>query len=281
MGELELRARGAHRGIVTDRGRSRRKLALVVSDPGPGGPSGEPGLFGTLVLCVRMPPAPLSRASLPDQVFARLREAILSGVYSAGERLPPQRALAAELNVNMATVREALGRLQQLRLVQTRHGDGTRVLDWRRSGALEALVLGGAGEPSVVGDLFEARRLLLVEAARLAAARRTPEQARELRELAAALERARDDPHTALLADWEFMAALVEAAGNVVFQLILNSVRALYLPHADAFSGLVAEVERLVPLYGRVADAVAREQAERAAEAIAALADAQAAEMLA
>ena len=95
-----------------------------------------------------IPNAPLSRTSVPDQVFALLREAILSGRYRPGERLPPQRALAAELAVNMASIREALKRLQQLRLVEVRHGDATRVLDWRRSGGLEALVLADGVDPS-------------------------------------------------------------------------------------------------------------------------------------
>src|SRR5712691_608901 len=120
-----------------------------------------------------IPNAPLSRTSVPDQVFALLREAILSGRYRPGERLPPQRALAAEFGVNMASVREALKRLEQLRLVDVRHGDATRVLDWRHSGGLEALVRGGRMDGELVRDLFEARRLLLVEAARLAADRRT------------------------------------------------------------------------------------------------------------
>src|SRR5438067_3426093 len=90
-----------------------------------------------------IPNAPLSRTSVPDQVFAQLREAILLGRYRPGERLPPQRALAAELEVNMASVREALKRLEQLRLVEVRHGDATRVLDWRRSGGREARAPGG------------------------------------------------------------------------------------------------------------------------------------------
>src|SRR2546430_1839403 len=122
--------------------------------------------------------SPVLRLSVPDQVFEQLREAILSGAYGPGERLPPQRALAAEMEVNMASVREALKRLEQLRLGGVRHGDATRVLDWRRSGGLEALLLGGAMEEPFVRDLFEARRLLLVEAARLAAHRRSGEQAR-------------------------------------------------------------------------------------------------------
>src|SRR2546425_9785019 len=152
-----------------------------------------------------IPNAPLSRTSVPDQVFALLREAILSGRYRPGERLPPQRALAAELQVNMASVREALGRLEQLRLVEVRHGDATRVLDWRRSGGLEALVLRGGIDEPFARDLFEARPPLLVEAARLAAARRSDEQARSLRELADAFAAAGDDG-ARLAADWAFMA---------------------------------------------------------------------------
>jgi GntR family transcriptional regulator, transcriptional repressor for pyruvate dehydrogenase complex len=225
------------------------------------------------------PQPPIPRVSVPDHVFARLREAILAGHYRPGERLPPQRALAADLGVNMASVREALGRLEQLRLVEIRHGDATRVLDWRRSGGLEALVLGGGVDGSVVRDLFEARRLLLVEAARLAAARRSQEQAASLLELADAIAHAGEDG-AALLADWAFMAALVEASGNLVFQLIMNSVRELYLPHADAFAALVANRAELAPLYARAAEAVGAGDREDAAAAIDALAAAQGAGML-
>src|SRR5947209_17121784 len=193
-------------------------------------------------------PGPVVRASVPDLVFAELREAILSGRYRPGERLPTQRTLAAELQVNMSSIREALGRLEQLRLVETRHGDATRVLDWRRSGGLEALALLGSGDAGVVEALFEARRLLLREAARLAAVRRSPQQARALRELAAAVRSVPDDS-SALRADWEFFSEIVEAAGNLVFQLIMNSVRELYMPRAEAFAHIVADRGALGPLY--------------------------------
>jgi DNA-binding FadR family transcriptional regulator len=218
---------------------------------------------------------PIPRSSVPDYVFDRLREAILTGGYRPGERLPSQRALAADLDVNMSTVREALGRLEQLRLVEVRHGEATRVLDWRRSGGLEALVLPSGTDETVIRDVFEARRLLLVEAARLAAARRSEEQAGDLRELAEAVARAADDD-AALLADWAFMAALVEAAGNLVFQLIMNSVRELYLPHAGKFVALVSHRDQLAPLYARAAAAVSAGDGVDAAAAIAELAVAQA-----
>lgn len=217
---------------------------------------------------------PLVRSSVPDLVFAELREAILSGRFRPGERLPTQRTLAAELGVNMASIREALGRLEQLRLVEVRHGDATRVLDWKSSGGLEALAVLGSLEPQIVKDLFEARRLLLVETARLAAARRTDEQGERLRELAQAIGAAADD-RAALEADWAFMATVVEAAANVVFQLIMNSVRELYLPNATSFLPVVAARKRLAPLYLDAAEAVIDRDADRSAGSIDALARAQ------
>ncbi len=218
--------------------------------------------------------SPIPRVSVPDHVFARLSEAILAGHYRPGERLPPQRALAADLQVNMASIREALGRLEQMRLIDIRHGDGARVLDWRRSGGLEALVLHDAAGASVLGDVFEARRLLLVEAARLAAERRSESQAESLVELAGAVARAEDDG-SALLADWEFMAALVEAAGNLVFQLVMNTVRELYLPHAQVFAPLVTHREKLAASYERAAVAVRDHDGQGAAAAIEELVAAQ------
>jgi GntR family transcriptional regulator, transcriptional repressor for pyruvate dehydrogenase complex len=220
----------------------------------------------------------VAHRSLPDDVFDQLREAIMSGRYRPGDRLPSQRALAADLGVNMASIREALGRLEQLRLLEVRHGSATRVLDWRRSGGLESLALEHrAGEP-LLGDLFEARRLLLIESARLAATRRSEEQAVGLLELAQAAASAADS-QTALLADWAFMAALVEAAHNLVFQLIMNSVRELYLPRVEAFAGLVSDPHELAPLYIEAARAVEAGDAEAGAAAVGRLASSQAAAM--
>jgi GntR family transcriptional regulator, transcriptional repressor for pyruvate dehydrogenase complex len=220
------------------------------------------------------PSSPLSRESVPDQVFGRLCEAILGGGYAPGERLPTQRALAADLKVNVATVREAVKRLEQLRLVEVRHGDAMRVRDWRRSGGLDALALLRSVDRDVVRSLFEARRLLLSEATRLAAERADAAQAEKIAELARAIAVAADD-HAALLADWHFMAAIVEAAGNLVFQLIVNSVRELYLPRIGAFGGIVAHRDAWAPTYLRAAEAIGAGDGEEAAAAVAELALAQ------
>ena len=208
----------------------------------------------------------VQRSSLPDQVFRELVGAVLDGRYEPGERLPAQRALAADLGVNMASLREGIKRLEQLRLLDVKHGDAMRVRDWRVHGGLDVLAYAAATDPHLIGALFEARRLLLTEAARLAADRRTDEQAQLLQEIAAALAAAETDQQAQLI-DLAFFAALIDAAGNLVFTLILNSIRELYLENLDHFAPIVANREALAPLYAEAAAAIAAEDGDAAAEA--------------
>ena len=74
--------------------------------------------------------------------------------FAPGERLPTQRARAAELGVNMASVREGVKRLDQLGLVEVRHGDAMRVRDWRAHGGLDVLVYAATADPEAIGDEF-------------------------------------------------------------------------------------------------------------------------------
>src|SRR3954454_7811374 len=119
-----------HRGMVivalfASEGDGTKGTVGSGSDGIGGTPRSE--LFRTLEQCLEMPGA-LPRTSLPDQAFHRLVSDVLAGRYAPGERLPTQRALAAELGVNMASVREGVKRLEQLGLVEVRHGDAMRVL---------------------------------------------------------------------------------------------------------------------------------------------------------
>ncbi len=206
--------------------------------------------------------APSARTPVAGRVFSQLVEDVLSGRYEPGEKLPTQRALAAELDVNMAPVREAVKRLEQLGLVEVRHGDAMRVTDWRASGSLDVIahVLFAAGglDRGTLAHLMEARRLMLAESARLAAERRDDAQARRLEALAARIAEA-PDAATAQALDFAFFAELVDAARNVVLVLVMNSIRQIYFERAELFAAVVGGGHR-APLYARAARAVARGQ---------------------
>jgi GntR family transcriptional regulator, transcriptional repressor for pyruvate dehydrogenase complex len=216
--------------------------------------------------------------AVAERLFTQLSTEILSGRYQPGEKLPTQRTLAADLGVTMTALREALKRLEQLGLVEVRHGDAMRVADWRARGGLDVIahVLFAAGglDRGMLADVMEARRLMLVESARLAAQRRDPEQAERVEELAARLADA-PDPATAQALDWAFFHELVEAARNVVLLLVMNTIRDIYLQRGELFQAVVADGEELAPLYARAARAVARGESGAAGDAVEQLARVQ------
>ncbi|WP_219905531.1 winged helix-turn-helix domain-containing protein [Actinopolyspora mortivallis] len=65
----------------------------------------------------------------------KLRQAIIDGVYSPGQKLPSGQELAAELGVAVGTVRSALDLLREDGVVETHHGRGSFVLDRPESSA--------------------------------------------------------------------------------------------------------------------------------------------------
>ena len=71
----------------------------------------------------------VQRGSMADQVVKNIREAITSGQWSIGDRLPNEQELAKQLGVGRSSVREGIRILAGYGLVETRQGEGTFVVD--------------------------------------------------------------------------------------------------------------------------------------------------------
>jgi GntR family transcriptional regulator, transcriptional repressor for pyruvate dehydrogenase complex len=133
----------------------------------------------------------------------------------------------------------------------------------------------------VLGDLLEARSLMLREMAGLAAERRTASRARAIAALAERFAhqeagkggRAADLRAAAEL-DFAFFTEVAEAAGNVVFLLVLNGIRGVYFEHLDELP-VAADVAGLAPGYAALAGAIVAGDADAARDTAFALAEAQ------
>lgn len=165
---------------------------------------------------------------MSDAVFTALSEEILTGRFAPGYALPGERDLAASFNVNRHAVREALKRLQQVGLVAISQGGPTKVLDWRTSAGLDALVpLAYAGRippAKIIDDVREMRVALGVDAARLCALRANAEQ---VEAVVAAAEAYPDAPSSAIelsARDLIFWTAVIDGTNNLAYRLGLNTL---------------------------------------------------------
>ncbi|GGU99549.1 FadR/GntR family transcriptional regulator [Streptomyces spectabilis] len=154
----------------------------------------------------------LRPSPLVEQATERLRDQITGGGWPVGAKLPGETTLAKELGVGRSTVREALRALAGAGLVQARQGAGVFVTatepveDW--PARLRA---------AAIGDVYEVRALVEVQAARLAAVRRTPEDIAAMRGALAARRRAAGGGDAAFVdADIALHATVVAAAHNPV-----------------------------------------------------------------
>lgn len=190
-----------------------------------------------------MPLQPVTRRSVPDEVFEQVLAEVVDGGIEAGEALPSERRLAEVLGVSRPAVREALQRMAQTRLLDVRHGGATTVRDFRRYGGLDLLprllVRGGAVDASIARSILEARLVVGPGVAALAAERGGPALEALLAESVDALA-ATDDgvaQQQHALAFWDHV---VDAADSMVFRLMFNSLRAAYEPALEALAPLMA-----------------------------------------
>jgi DNA-binding GntR family transcriptional regulator len=190
---------------------------------------------------------PTSQAPLGEAVFQVLRQAMQDGFYQAGDRLREEE-IARELEVSRTPVREALGRLQAKRFVESVGAKGLVVR------ALEVM------------ELYAMREILEGAAARLAAQQISAAELGMLRDLASDFDAQREDPVEMARINRLFHDAIVNAARNRYLRLMLEDLQdGIALLGITTFSvadrAVTASAEHLA-----IVEALARHDADGSAE---------------
>ncbi|MER5553880.1 FCD domain-containing protein [Streptomyces sp. NPDC002793] len=154
------------------------------------------------------------RSALADQVIAQLRNQITAGEWPVGSRIPTEPELVEQLGVARNTVREAVRALAHNGLLDIRQGSGTYVVATSELAGVMQRRFADA-DPRHVAEL---RSTLESSAARLAAARRTDRDLRQLDTLMARREEtwASGDAEAFVAADATLHLAVVAASHNDV-----------------------------------------------------------------
>jgi DNA-binding FadR family transcriptional regulator len=185
-----------------------------------------------------MPPRlrPVRTSKLCDLVIQQIQEKISLGLFVPGTKIPTEPTLMAQLGVGRSTVREAIRVLVSAGLLEVRQGDGTYVLaqntgheplDYRLRRATPR-------------EIREVRRIIEVEAAKLAAANRTPADIEAMRGFLAQkkLAHTHNDTHGYVTADIAFHAAVAVASGN---SLLADLYRSFCMVFQDFLDALIAD----------------------------------------
>lgn len=167
-----------------------------------------------------------SSRSTADDVAHHILSGIKDGVYSPGDRLPTEPEIARQLGVGRTSVREGVGQLRMLGVVEVRQGVGTFVRDENGAEAQLAFHQWTAVNQYEILDIFEVRMSLEATAAALAAQRATRKDLDLLSGGAQAHLRAhrQHDSDALVETDRAFHDALIKTSGNEALHRVYSGL---------------------------------------------------------
>jgi GntR family transcriptional repressor for pyruvate dehydrogenase complex len=171
----------------------------------------------------------VGKVTRTDAVVEEIRKMVLDGRLRAGDRLPVEADLAAQLGISRGSLREGVRALISMGVLEARQGSGTFVtdLDLRRLFAPMAFIADLDLHDAL--DFLAVRRVLECEAAATAALRITPEQLHEAEltitaaeQILNASEGGTEQLSALLELDRDFHRIVARSSGNSVCVALLD-----------------------------------------------------------
>jgi GntR family transcriptional repressor for pyruvate dehydrogenase complex len=162
-------------------------------------------------------------------VVNHIRTLIENGSLRPGDKIPPEREFARQLNVSRASLRTGIGYLAAMGVMKVKHGVGTFVADGPAAFGKDSVSMIGALHGFQSWQMFEARLLIESNLAALAAERGTEEHFTALAEEVAEIFAALESPAEFLIHDVLFHRIVAQASGNPILAALMETITsALY-----------------------------------------------------
>lgn len=213
--------------------------------------------------------AVVARSTLPEEIGARLLALIRARELRPGDKLPPERSLAAMMNVSRPVLREALRALSMMRVVDIRQGSGTYVTSLEPTQLVSHLDFAFSTDSVALVQVLEARRVVEVGNVRLAAERIGPAALESLETILGRLRGAIDDPAAFSELDIAFHDTICAAADNFLLGQFMAIVNTLAKVSRERTGAIRAVREATIHDHAAILAALCARDADAAAQAMA------------
>ena len=197
---------------------------------------------------------------------------IKQGQLQPGDPLISERELCTRFGISRTSVRKALAILSGMGLVEITPRSGARVAQVNDQMAIDSLRHIIARNRHQAAHLYEVRRLIEVQAARLAAIRRDPADVAKLRDLHRLVECSLEEPATLHQADMRLHIGIAESAKNPFFAELMSVLIAAYMEIFDVIwapwgspDDEKALFSHFLQQHGLIVEAIAERDSEAAA----------------
>jgi GntR family transcriptional repressor for pyruvate dehydrogenase complex len=199
-----------------------------------------------------------------EQVVRHIAKLIEEGRLRPGDRLAAERELAQELGVSRPTVRAGLHALAAMGVIESRQGAGTFITDGPPRLGAGPLSFLAALHGFKREEIFEARKVLEVGAAGLAAERGITDRLAPMAEEVTGMFANMDEPQTYLVHDVRFHRAVAAASGNPVLLALVEMVSSLVYEQRRLTVEHALDLKESAEMHRRIYQAIRDRDPERA-----------------
>ncbi|MGA1847463.1 FadR/GntR family transcriptional regulator [Deferribacter abyssi] len=160
---------------------------------------------------------------ISDEIFEQIKQLIIEGVLKPGDKLPPERELAAQMGVSRPTLREAINKLEAKGFLEQVQGGGTYVKSLGDT-ALDNAFEEYAKKKDAILEIMEVRKILETWAAYTAAERITEDELKQLEQYLNEMEVALKDGQIGYDSDADFHSIISYATKNIFLIHIMNTI---------------------------------------------------------
>lgn len=207
---------------------------------------------------------------LTDRVKLDLMRLIEAAQMKPGDKLPPADQLCAQFSVSRTVIREAIASLKAEGRLRSLRGSGVYVAKPHENAAGFARFMAPPQEIGDVLDFMEFRIGIEVEAAGLAAERRTETNLLRMAQALAQFRQHKEDSSLASGADRAFHRAIAEATNNGRFTMFVDDLGERLIPRRALGPSFVDDRARVLFLdaieeeHGRIFEAISDRKADDA-----------------
>jgi GntR family transcriptional regulator, transcriptional repressor for pyruvate dehydrogenase complex len=199
-----------------------------------------------------------------ERVVLHIERLIHDGHLKPGDRLPAERELARHIKVSRPSVRAGLRSLAAVGILESRHGAGSFITAGPPRLSTGPLNMMAALHGFTRDDMFDARRVLEIGAARLAADRATGDDLAAMSEEVAGMFASLQEPQAFLVHDVRFHRAVALASHNPVLAALVEMVSTIVYERRRLTVERARDLKESAEMHRRIYAAIRDRDGERA-----------------
>lgn len=205
----------------------------------------------------------IKKVSLVDEAYKRIKEYLLSGDFSEGQKIPSENQLCKELSVSRVVIREALSKLRSNRLIVTYQGKGSFLANPINfsSGILSVR---GKMDFDIFVKIMEFRETIEFSAINYAVKYATDKELQAVNGIARKMQNLKNINDDFTLLDYEFHSQIVACSHNPFLISAHEDCKDMILTALKCMNAVDGSYDYAVELHKKIANCLALRDAKGA-----------------